>query len=287
MKARKMVVAGVALTLLMSTAACGQSEMDSEGKGDLHQLLPESIREAGVIVFGGSTQVAPYLYEEAGEVIGLEMDLMIELGALLEVEIELQDTGFDALIPALQSGRIDVAMGDFTDTVERQEVVDFVDYRMSYQGILVGEGNPRNIHGVEDLCGVTIAGVQGSLSLKYAEEQHTDCVDAGNDGIDLLAVQDANAAVLQVQTGRADALLNDYVIATYISQQDSQTELVGEPLVPQFHGAAVQKGNAELQDVLVAAFQEMMDSGTYLEILSEYGIEELAMESPVVNGATE
>jgi polar amino acid transport system substrate-binding protein len=287
MSFRKIISSASLIGLTMSVAACGGASSDAPDKGEFHENLPQAIQDEGVLMIGGSTTVPPYLYEESGDVLGFEKDFMEELGDILEVKIDLQDTGFDALVPSLQSGRIDVAMGDFTDTVERQEAVDFVDYTKSFQGLLVTKGNPEDISTLEDLCGATVAGAQGSLSLQLAEEQDETCESDGEQGVDVLASHDANAALLQVQTGRADALVIDYTIAKYVSENEAKTEVVGEPLFPQFHGAAVKKGDEELRDALLAAFQELMDSGRYHEILADHRLEELALDEPVINAAKE
>lgn len=287
MALKKIIISASLVALAMGAAACGGASSEEAAKGEFHENLPQEIQDAGVLKIGGSTTVPPYLYEESGEVVGFEREFMDELGEILEVKIDLQDTGFDALVPSVQSGRIDVAMGDFTDTVERQEAVDFIDYTKSFQGLMVAKGNPKDISTIEDLCGTTVAGAQGSLSLQLAEDQDKKCKAERKPGIKILASHDANAALLQVQTGRADALVIDYTIAKYVSETEGKTEVAGEPLFPQFHGAAVKKGEKELRDALLAAFEEFTENGRYDAILAEYGLEELALDEPVINGAKE
>lgn len=282
-----LAVSAMAVLMWGGLTACGASSGNDEVKGEIHELLPSDIQEAGVLTVGGSTTVPPYLFEDGGRVVGFEREFMDDLEKILEVDIKLQDTGFDALVPSLQSGRIDVAMGDFTDTVERQAAVDFVDYTKSFQGLLVQEGNPEDIVTIEDLCGTTVAGAQGSLSLQLAEEQNSACTEAGEQGVDILASHDANAALLQVQTGRADALVIDYTIAKYVSAQEGKTEVAGEPLFPQYHGAAVKKGNEDLREALMAAFEEFLSSGRYEAILEQWKLGELAIAEPILNGAKE
>ncbi len=277
----------VGLAVALVATACGSSSSaETAASGNaLHDKLPKSIREAGVLKIGGSTSVAPYLYKDGSKVVGFEKELMDALSAALGVKIELSDTGFAALVPGLQSRKIDVAMGDFTDTPERQQAVDFIDYTTSYQALLVQKGNPKNLNGTDGLCGATVASAVGSLSDKLAVEQDTRCTAAGRPGVTVLRLEDAANATLQVQTARADAVIIDYVIARHIAENSDHSEVAGEPFHEQFHGAAVRKGDDELRDALVAAFTEIIRNGSYGKILEKWEMQRLAMPAPIVNAA--
>jgi polar amino acid transport system substrate-binding protein len=177
-------------------------------------------------------------------------------------------------------------MGDFTDTEEREKVVDFVDYTKSFQALLVQKGNPKGFRTADDLCGANVAAGKGSLSEKLATEQAHKCKDAGKPQLNVLSFEDAAASTLQVQNGRADAVIIDYVIAAYSSKQSGKTEVVGDPFHAQFHGAATKKGNEGVTKALVAAFDQIIKDGTYGEILKKWELDRLAMEKPILNAAT-
>ena len=50
-----------------------------------------------------------------------------------------------------------LAMSSLTDRVDREQVVDFVDYLNVGIGLLVAAGNPKKIDTLDDLCGRTLA----------------------------------------------------------------------------------------------------------------------------------
>jgi polar amino acid transport system substrate-binding protein len=287
---RSLSVALAATVALLPLSACGGGAASGNpaaaADGSPASMLPKQIRDRGTLQVGGSTSVAPYLYQENGQVTGFEKDMMDAIGNVLGVKISLADTGFAALVPAVQSGRIDVAMGDFTDTAEREKVVDFIDYTKSFQALLVQKGNPKNLQSTQDLCGANVAAGKGSLSEKLANEQAQKCKDAGKPQLKVLSFEDAAASTLQVQNGRADAVVIDYVIAGYSSKQSGKTEVVGEPFYDQFHGAATKKGNKELSKALVAAFEQIIKDGSYAQILKKWDLDRLAMDKPILNGAT-
>lgn len=65
--------------------------------------------------------------EGSDEFTGFDMDLIRAIGTKLGYKVEISSMGFDALIPALNSGNIDVAIAGMSITDERKKVVVFSD----------------------------------------------------------------------------------------------------------------------------------------------------------------
>ncbi|MFJ8048331.1 ABC transporter substrate-binding protein [Streptomyces luteogriseus] len=285
---RAVCLGAVCMTVALTVSACGSgaSAQHTASDNPLYAKLPKSVQDAGTLKIGGSATIAPYLYKDGAKVVGFEKDLMDALGKALDVKIQFFDTGFPALVPGLQSRKIDVAMGDFTDTRERQQAVSFVDYTTSYQTLFVQKGNPKKLSSTADLCGASVAAAVGSLSAKLAQEQNTTCEKAGKHGVKVLQMEDAPAALMQVRTKRADALIIDYVIGSHVAKTSGSGEVAGKPFFQQFHGAAVRKDNGRLRDALAAAFETIIKDGSYGKILQKWDMQKLAMPAPSVNAAT-
>ena len=113
---------------------------------------------------------------ENGELDGLEFDFMQALSEEIGVPIQVVATSFSGLVPSLLSGRIDAGMSNFSDTIERQQQVDFVDYTRSADRIMVGQGNPHDISTTEDLCGLRVSATQGTTSAAGTAESSDECV---------------------------------------------------------------------------------------------------------------
>jgi ABC-type amino acid transport substrate-binding protein len=94
---------------------------------------------------------------------GADVELAQALGKALGVEVELVDMEFDALIAAVKSGQVDVAISAMTITPERSAEIDFVPYLEMGSGVLVMMGNPKRISRPESLCDKTVA-VQAGTS---------------------------------------------------------------------------------------------------------------------------
>lgn len=76
-------------------------------------------------VVGVSAEYPPFEFHSKGEIIGFDIDLIQAIGKELNVEIHIKDMSFANLIPALQTGKIDLAISGFNITPERQKNIDF------------------------------------------------------------------------------------------------------------------------------------------------------------------
>ena len=84
--------------------------------------------EKKTYIVGTSADLPPFEWVDSnGNYVGLDMDLMRVIAIVEGYEIELLDLGFDSLIPALQSGKIDIIAAGVNATAKRGEVVDFSD----------------------------------------------------------------------------------------------------------------------------------------------------------------
>ena len=76
---------------------------------------------------------------------GSDVDIANEIGKRFGVTTEIDNTGFDGIIPALCAKKCDLIISGMNDTPSAPAQVDFVDYLKVGQGLLVPAGNPKNI----------------------------------------------------------------------------------------------------------------------------------------------
>ena len=80
----------------------------------------------------------PYEYIQNGEVIGLDVDFAKAICDQMGYKLHVEDMEFDAIIPAVQSGKADFGMAGMTVTPERAESINFTDsYCTGVQSIIV------------------------------------------------------------------------------------------------------------------------------------------------------
>jgi len=246
--------------------------------------LPSDIKEKGVLTIGGETTLPPYLYRENGGLTGIEADFMQALGQALGLHIKVINTDFGSMVIGLTSGRIDVAMSDFSDTPEREKQVTFVDYTKTGQQLIVAKGNPKKIHSVTDLCGTIAGGPVGSLSLQIAQKQSDACTQAGKPAVTVQGYPSASASDLALRTGRIDVMGIDYAIASNIVKTSGdKAELTGDLFESGLHGAAVKTSNTQLAKALQIAFEGLSKQGIDKQIVDFYGVSQMRIDNPAVN----
>lgn len=253
----------------------------------LTKLLPHEVRSAGVLQIGGPTAIAPYvLVDGGGQVGGVIVELMNGVGEKLGIPVKFNNIAYSALIPALQAGRVDVGIGTFTDTLARQEQVDFVDYITTNMVLMGRPETEEKIKKVADLCGQTVASPSGTTSEIVMKTQAAKCETDGKEALNILIVPTPAEAQLQVETGRAAAFVQAYGVGIGIEASGQNIVILGEPFRPEYHGAGVKKGNKQLADALMAGFKAIIDDGSYDAILKKYNISRLALKEPVFNGTS-
>ncbi len=276
------VIAALASTALVA-GACGDDDDDGDsGGGDLTAAsvdckelgvaAPARIKEAGKFVVASDLSYAPmeFVKEGTNTPIGADVDIANCIAEAWGVDADVQNTPFDAIIPALTSKKADVIMSSMTASEERKKEVDFVEYFEAGSGILVKEGNPSKIAGVADLCGLKVAIQVGTVQIDEAEEQNAKC---GDKKIEMQTFEQNTDTITAVSTGRADAALMDFPVAGYGAAKVKGTEVVGEQYNTGPYGIAVRKDDGEVKTALEATVKAMMDKGQYDAILKYWGLE--------------
>lgn len=177
-----------------------------------------------------------------------------------------------------------MAVSLLIDTPERQQQLDFVDYMKSYLVMMAKPARVGKVDSVDGMCGFTVAVQSGALQDDLVRKQSDICLRKGLKPINLIVVPNTSDAQLQVMNGRAD-----FFITAYASGKDyeriTDVRIVGPRLSPQYHGAGVKKGDAQLVDLMNSALAAIMKDGTYDSILVKYDLKALRLDTPVINGA--
>lgn len=78
-----------------------------------------------VVKVGINAEFKPFEYYEGDELKGFDIELMNLIGEKVGKKIEFVNMDFDALIPAVLSGRVDCAISAITVTEDRDKVIDY------------------------------------------------------------------------------------------------------------------------------------------------------------------
>ena len=207
--------------------------------------------------------------DENGEVAGFDVDLMNAIAEDQGFEIEWTQLGFDGLIPALESKQIDVIASGMWASPERAEIVNFsTTYYDSGLVLAVKEDN-NTVTGKDSLTNeMKVAAQIGTSSADLIQQWESEGIIA-----EAKIYDKVNEAVMDLQNGTVDALLNDKPVTTeYMSKQPGKIKIVGDILNEESYGFAVNKENTELLDKINAGLANVIEDGTYDQLLAKWGL---------------
>ena len=275
----------ISCALLLSVfvlSACASSETDSEATSEAasEDETWEKVNEAGKLVVGTSgTLIAASFYdgeeETDDQLTGYDVEVMREVSDRLDLDIEFEIMGIDSILPAIKSGRIDVAANDIEVTDKRKEEFNFSEpYKYSYTVMAVRSADNSGIESLEDLEGKKYGGGATTIFGQIAEHYGAEIVTYGNA---------PNEAYLRdVHNGRTDTVINDYYLTKFGVGAFPEFDIHIHPDL-KFHPteqAVIMPKNADvLTEKINEALSEMRDDGTLTE-LAERFYEEDASQQP-------
>ncbi|SDB88276.1 amino acid ABC transporter substrate-binding protein, PAAT family [Raineyella antarctica] len=288
-----------ALALAAGLAACGGSDKGATSSpapttvntaAPLYAQLPQAVKDKGSVQVGSDIAYAPMEYydTDGSTVVGFDKELGDLLGTKLGVPLVFNNATFDGLITQLDSNRFDAAISSMSDTKERQQKVDFVDYYMSGSIMFVKAGNPEHLATVDDLCGRTISLQRGTVQEEFVTGTlGPRCVKAGKKAPTVMAFDRESEAMLQIEQGRAVAGIQEYPVAVYNTRQSNgKFQTVGEQVIAGPLGIAVSKQDTQLRDALQKALQQSIDDGSYQKLIDKYQTPQSAVKEATINAGT-
>ena len=274
---KKLLGLTLAAMMTMSLVGCSSSSDDgdkAEGKDKLQQ-----IKDAGVLVVGTSADYAPYEFHviEDGQdkIVGFDVSLAEEIADELDVELEIKEMDFDALITALPAGKIDLIISGMNPTEKRKKAVDFSEiYYTANHGILVKAEDVDKYTDFSDLDGLKVGAQLGSTQAELASTLIKDA--------DFQLLSNVNNLILELKSGKVDAIVMESAVAQ-IAVKNNPELAVGKPVYEETEGGnavAIAKGNEDLVNVVNKVISRVVEDGTmnkYIEeatILSSEEVEE-------------
>jgi L-cystine transport system substrate-binding protein len=265
--ARRLALAGTMTTLLVGLAACGGGSGSTGGSSEepAKGASLASIQDDGVLTVGTEGTYPPFTFHEggSGDLTGYDVEVTEAVAEELGVDVQFEETQWDAIFAGLESGRFDVVANQVSINPERQEDYDFSEpYTVSKGVVVVLEGNDE-IGSFEDLDGKTTAQSLTSNWFQLAKDN----------GADVEAVEGWAQAVELLRQGRVDATVNDEL--TFLDYQNTEGGDTGLEVAATTEDAAenafaFRKGSGDLVKAVDDALAELRKDGTLAEISEKY-----------------
>ena len=246
---------------------------------------------AGTLTVCSDTSYPPQeSLDKDNKPVGSDIDLINEIGKRLGLTVVVKPTNFNSIIPALTGGTCDAIISAQTITAERQTQVDMIPYFAAGQSFVVLKGNPDGIKSVDDLCGKAVAAEDGTVEAmhingtgdyKPADGLSQQCVAKGKQAITLKTFTADTQALLALQAGTVAAHFTDEPVAGYevVNGQGNFEMVSGITLERGPEGISVGKNHTSLRDAVKATLDQMLADGSYLQILTKWGVQSGAVTS--------
>ena len=297
------VLAGaIALVLVLAAAGCGgggkkaaTTATSSTGASSttvamdskIAAEVPPKIKAKRTLTVAADATYPPneFIAPNGRTVVGMSPDLGHAIASVMGLKFKFVNATFDTIIPGLQSGKYDIGFSSFTDTKEREKVVDFVTYFSAGTSFYVKAQGGPTINALADLCGHTVAVERGTTQADDATAQSKKCKSGGKSAVKVLVFPDQNAANLALSSGRGQVGMADSPVAAYIVKKSGgQFKLTGKPYNTAPYGIAIPKGNGMTKPIR-DALEALISHGTYMSILKKWGVQQGAITKPTINGA--
>ncbi|NLU66168.1 ABC transporter substrate-binding protein [Streptomyces sp. HNM0574] len=245
------------------------------------KLLPESVRKKGSLRLASSIGTPPGAFHPStgtNRPAGVDIDVADAVAKVLGVRLERQEAGFEAILPALESGKFDLGTGNFGVTEERLRTIDFVTYVNDGQGFAVrgDDKQPKKVTDLVQLCGRNIGVGAGTTFETTLRDAGPRCAKTGREPYDVKVYSDNGALLTSLQQGRIDVVMSTINGLRYQASQ----EAAGVRFLNEFQrldvGFALKKGSP-LREPLRAAVNRLIEDGTYDRILKKWGTQKSAL----------
>ncbi len=224
-----------------------------------------------VLRVGMDLSFAPFSYlDDDGNIAGFEPQIAEAFGEYLGVEVEIVNTDFSMLIPALETGDVDILIADMSKTDEREEKADFSDpYRYTYTLALVNKDFAEEYQITDEMSeeeffaidGIQFVGLTGTKGVYYPQ----------NYGITVTEVTEIGTGLMEVSNGTSDALIASNEVHGFQAADPDNTIVYSGIEAQEGSCFVVAKGNSELLES-ANLFIEMMyeDGGLYDQMAEEW-----------------
>ncbi len=228
-------------------------------------LLLAGCARRDVLVIGTDATYPPFEFvNEQGVISGVSVAIGEAIARKLGKPVEFRNLNFDGLIPALQTGQIDLIISSLTANEQRRQSIDFSEpYVKTGLSILAAKDSP--VKSAEDLKapGRKLAVRIATTGEQWCREQVPQAK--------LVALDTDAACVLEVVNGTVDAWVYDQVsVMNYHAKHPERTRALLAPLREEVWAVGLKKGRDDLKSVVNEAIAGMKQEGAFARLADQF-----------------
>ena len=246
----KKFLALITLTLIAVSALTGCGTSSPQGNTEK------------TLIIGMNPNFPPFEFTQGEDYVGFDVDLSKAIAKKLGMKPEIKAMAFDGLIPALQSGQIDLIASGMDATPERREHVNFTQTYFKDGYTIVVRKDNDTIHSFDDLKDITVGAQMGTKAADYAKQY----------GAVVKEFNQNDQCWMELESHTCDSVVVNRVVALYFLNQGGNKafKTVGEPILSAGVSMATTKENSELTAKVDKALDELKADGTYATLYKKW-----------------
>ncbi len=247
------------LLLAIFASGCASQKID-----DIAKTINRKEIKVGV-----EPNFKPLIFKEGRSLLGIEPELALRAGKFAGAKIIFYECPWNDLIPALESGKIDVIMSGMTITPERAKRVDFTTpYIRAGQMALMRTAEMAQLSSIEKIKATDrkVGYIQGTTGDIFVSAKCPKAIK--------VPFKQTSDGIKSLTDKKIDIFIIDAPVVWEMSNPDLTPIL--EPLTEEYLGWAVRKNDKALLEGLNKCLEQMKKDGT-LDLIKKKWITQLLM----------
>lgn len=253
----------------------------------LVKLLPPEIRANGklsIATDAADTQDIPseFIGDDGATLTGLDVDLASAVAGRLGLAAEFKNVTAAQIERGVQMGTYQLGISSLAITPDRVGQVTMVSYLTSGTQ-LASLADSSSQLSVDELCGRTVAALQGTDQVADLAARNQACLNAGKAPIKVLYPRETSELALGLLTKNFDAILADSLTVDYIaSGSNGEVRAAGEVYDLGPLGIVLAENQPQLAQAVQNTLRALIADGTYQRILQRWNASGAAISDPQI-----
>ncbi|GAP03255.1 polar amino acid ABC transporter inner membrane subunit [Fructobacillus pseudoficulneus] len=222
----------------------------------------QKIKDKGVLTIATSPDYPPYEFQVnqngSSKDVGMDIDIAKQIAKDLGVKLKIKNMDFSSLLVAVETGKVDMAIGGINPTDERRQSVDFSNvYYNGGQSFVINKADAAKYKKRSDLQGLKIGAQTGTLQYDLAQQKISGATVVGMDKTPNL--------IFALKTNKVAAVGMEKPVAEAYVKNDKDLKMIdsGYDLDINETGAAVAfaKGNPDLVAAVNKSITKIQKNG--------------------------
>jgi polar amino acid transport system substrate-binding protein len=235
----------------------------------------------GQLTVGSYLSLPPQSFADSQQKpIGFDIDLISAIAQKMQLKVKVVSIDYGNLITSLKNKHVDVVISAYPVSNALGDSVTAIPYLNPSEALLLRKGNPQkiNLASLNDLCGISISVLAGSLENTMLQDATKRCKSGA--GINLVKEQNTKVVVDDVVNGVTQAAFQDSPTSSYylsIPDYQDKIELSAKQLAGKPEGILLRNEHYALFNAVQFAFNLVVQDQTYQRLLKQWSMESDAL----------